>query len=104
MTDYPALASRLGYFDKQDFCVNGFVFDAGIKYGTEGYIRDLSYGPEILMYLDDFLQMNLCLKYRECSKYYKAFIKAPIEDIIFDGKEEINTAQKKSEYFFRKVY
>lgn len=101
--EHAGLAFRLGYFDdEQDFCVNGFAFGADLKNGSDGYFRNLSWGPEILMRLDDFLKMHLQLDYMKCSAYYKVYIKRPIEDIVFDGKDYIKTAEQKSEYFLER--
>ncbi|MCC8192302.1 MAG: hypothetical protein LIO41_04605 [Ruminococcus sp.] len=103
MNKHCGLAFRLGYFyDKQDFCINGFAFGADLKNGSDGYFERLSWGPEILLRLDEFLKTHLRLDYMKHSTYYKAYIKRPIEDIIFDGKDDIKTVEQKSEYFLKK--
>lgn len=103
MNEHCGLAFRLGYFeDEQDFCVNGFAFGADLKNGSDGYFDRLSWGPEILMRLDDFLKTHLQLDFMECSTYYKVYIKRPIEDIIFDKKSELLTEEQKSEYFLER--
>ncbi|MCD8231850.1 MAG: hypothetical protein LUD14_08565 [Clostridiales bacterium] len=101
--EHCALAKRLGYFsDEQDFCVNGFAFGAGVEDDLNNYFRSLSIGPEFLMCLDKFLKTSLRWEYKRESKYYKVYVKSPVDGIIFDGKDEIKTPEQKSEYFLEK--
>lgn len=100
---HSGLALRLGYFgNRQDFCVNGFSFAAGIENDLNGYFKSLAQGPELLMRLDYFLGTNLRHAYEIQSKYYIAYIKANWSDVVFDSYENIKTAGEKELFFLEK--
>ncbi len=100
--NYCNLAFRLGYFeDKQDFCVNGFAFGAGVENDMNGYFRHLQQGPEILGELDKFLGTSIRNAYKRNSKYYKVYLRVPLTQAIFDGHEELDSEQK-NDYFLER--
>lgn len=84
------LAGRLGCCGIPDYCINGFAFAIKPELSTDGYYEYLSEGPELLQDLDNFLNTNLCKKYKEKSKYYISIFKVKLEDIIFDNITSFN--------------
>ena len=81
------LAGRLGWCGEKDYCVNGFLFGMEPENSTDFYYQYLMDGPELLRDIDAFLHTNMCKEYRKISKYYLAFAKVPLNEVIFDDME-----------------
>ena len=96
------LAKRFGYFNIADFCVNGFAFAADIEKEGNHYYSSLQIGPELLQDLDDFLETDMCNDFNKISHYYLFTIKASLDDIIFDGKEDVRNHDEKQKYYLYK--
>lgn len=95
------LAKRLGYLGEADFCINGFTFGADIEKTSGGYFRNLQFGPEVIGCIERYLEIDLCSKYRKKSKYYGVVFKAPLDEIIFDGMDSIETREDKARYLLK---
>lgn len=89
------LAKRLGYLGEADYCVNGFSFWINIEKTSDGYFQDLQRGPEIMENIGRFIGKDLWREYKELSKYYGVVFKMPIENVIFDGRDNVNTKEEK---------
>ncbi|MDD3414791.1 MAG: hypothetical protein PHY47_12425 [Lachnospiraceae bacterium] len=92
------LARRIGYLGEEDFCINGFTFWPDIEETSDGYYRDLQFGPEFLGCIERYLGIDLCGKFRENSKYYGVVFRVPIKDVIFDGVDNVKTQREKVIY------
>lgn len=93
-TEVCYLRSRLGYNSgRKDFCFNGFAFrDLLMK---NQYTRQLQDCPEILECLERYLRIKgLVEDYAEKSKYYCFMYKFPIENVIFDGQDDLIVEEK----------
>ena len=90
------LAKRLGYLGKADFCINGFTFWPDIEKTSHSYYRDLQLGPEVVGCIERYLGIDLCSEYREKSHYYGAVFRMPLDEIIFDDKDGIETRDDKA--------
>lgn len=88
-------ARRLGHLGEADFCVNGFSFWPNIEQTSDGYFQDLQRGPEIIENIGRFIGKELWREFKEQSKYYGIVFKVPVEDIIFDGRTDTETKEKK---------
>lgn len=95
------LARRLGYSDEGDFCINGFTFWPDIEETSDGYYRDLQFGPEFLGCIERYLGVDLCQKFREKSRYYGVVFKVPIDEVIFDGVDDVETQEEKVRYLIK---
>lgn len=94
------LARRFGYFDTPDFCINGFIHPINPQESTDGYYYHLYAGPELLECLERFLKIpGLQMEYKQKSKYYYSAVLLPIEDIVFDNNESIDSSEKKTYEF-----
>lgn len=63
------IKSRLGYFDTQDYCVNGFAFRSHLE--MQSYYRSLSWSPEFVDNIGRFLEIkNMVSDYSNNSRYY----------------------------------
>lgn len=90
------LAKRLGYLGEPDFCINGFAFWPDIEETSGSYYRDLQFGPEVIGCIERYLKINLCSEYRKKSNYYGLVFKVPLDEIIFDGKGNVETIEDKA--------
>lgn len=90
------LAVRFGHLGEADFCVNGFPFWPDIEKTSHHYYNALKKGPEIIENLGRFLKINLVAQYQKQSKYYGVVLKAPIENIFFDGLDRITGKKEKT--------
>lgn len=90
------LAKRLGYLGEADFCVNGFAFWSNIEKTSDGYFYDLQRGPEIIENIGRFIGKDLWREFKEQSKYYGVVFKVPIEEVIFDGRDDTKTREEKA--------
>jgi len=88
-------AKRLGYLGEADFCVNGFSFWPNIEKTSDGYFYDLQRGPEIIENIGRFIGKDLWREFKAQSKYYGIVFKVPIEDAIFDGRNDTKTKEEK---------
>jgi hypothetical protein len=95
------LARRLGYLDEIDFCISGFTFWPDIEETSDGYYRDLQCGPEFLGCIGRYLGVDLCRKFRKNSKYYGVVFRVPINEVIFDGVDDIETQEEKVRYLIK---
>ena len=89
------LAKRLGYLGEADFCVNGFAFWPNIEKTSDGYFHDLQRGPEIIENMGRFIGKDLWREFKEQSKYYGIVFKIPVEEVIFDGRDDTETKEEK---------
>lgn len=95
------LMRRLGYSVEADFCINGFTFWPDIEETSDGYYRDLQFGPEFLGCIERYLDVDLCQKFREKSRYYGVVFKVPIDEVIFDGVDDVETREEKVGYIIK---
>lgn len=95
------LARRIGYLGEADFCINGFSFWTDIEETSEGYYRDLQFGPEFFGCIERYLGIDLCSKFRKKSRYYGVVFRVPINEVIFDGVDNVKTQQEKVSYLIR---
>lgn len=89
------LARRLGYLGEEDFCINGFAFWPNIKKTSDSYFRELQRGPEIIENIERFIRKDLLREFKEQSKYYGIVFKIPVEEVIVDGRDDIETKEEK---------
>lgn len=89
------LAKRLGYLGEPDFCVNGFAFWPNIEKTSDHYFQDLQRGPEIIENIGRFIGKDIWRDYTERSNYYGIVFKVPIEELVFDGRDDIDTKEGK---------
>lgn len=89
------LAKRLGYLGEADFCINGFTFWPDIEKTTDGYYNDLDFGPEVIGCIGRYIGNELWREYRKKTKYYGVVFKVPVNEIIFDGVDGIETQEDK---------
>lgn len=92
------LAKRHGYLGEADFCINGFTFWPDIEKTTDGYYNDLDFGPEIIGCIGRYRGNELWREYRKKTKYYGVVFKMPVNEIIFDGVDGIETQEDKARY------
>lgn len=83
------------YLGEADFCVNGFSFWINIEKTSDVYFWDLQRGPEIIENIGRFIGKDLWREYQELSKYYGVVFKMPVENVIFDGRDNVNTKEEK---------
>lgn len=77
------IKSRLGYFETQDYCVNGFAFRTHLE--MQSYYRSLSWCPELVDNIGRFLEIkNMVTDYMDNSKYYCIEYLIPLSEVIFD--------------------
>ena len=95
------LARRLGYLGEEDLCINGFTFWPDIEKTSDGYYRDLQFGPEVLGCIERYLGIDLCGAYRDKSNYYGMVFRVPIDEIIFDGKDSVVIREDKVRYLLK---
>lgn len=95
------LAKRLGYLGEADFCINGFTFWPDIEKTTDGYYNNLDFGPEIIECIGRYIGVDLWRKYRKKTNYYGVVLKVPINEIIFDGEDDITTQEDKARYLVK---
>ncbi len=95
------LAKRLGYLGDADFCINGFTFWPDIEETSDGYFRDLDFGPEIIRCIGQYIGIDLWREYRKRTNYYGVVFKVPINEIIFDGVDNITTKEDKVKYLLK---
>lgn len=93
------LAKRLGYLGEADFCVNGFSFWPNIEKTSDGYFLDLQRGPEIVENIGRFIGKDLWRDFKEHSKYYGVVFKVPVEEVILDGRDNVETREEKVKCF-----
>lgn len=96
------LAKRLGYLGEADFCINGFAFWPDIEETSDGYYRDLSVEPEFIRCIGEYINVELWREYRKRTNYYGVVFKVPINEIIFDGMNGIETKEDKARYLVKK--
>ena len=101
------IKSRLGYFDIQDYCVNGFAFRANLE--NQFYSRLLSRCPEIvynigtyIKYLDKY-KGDMVEDYFNNSRYYCIEYLIPLSEVIFDMGNPPETELKKTIIFLEKA-
>lgn len=99
--NYNLLARRLGYLEKADFGINGFAFWPDIEKTTDEYYTYLQDGPEFLNSLGQYIKVNLCKKYKEKTRYYGIVFRVPVNELIFEGNEEIKTYEDKVRHLLR---
>lgn len=88
------LRRRLGYNrGREDFCFNGFAMrDLLMK---NSYTRELYDGPEFLVVLSRYLKNNTIIDdFIKESTYFCFTLKIPMEQVIFDGLDELDNNQK----------
>lgn len=93
-SDVCYLRSRLGYNRRrEDFCFNGFAMrDLLMK---NSYTRELYDGPEFLVVLSRYLKNNVILDdFIKESTYFCFTLKIPMEQVIFDGFDKLDSNQK----------
>ena len=61
-----------------------------------GYFDRLRKGPEILENIERLLKIDLRRPFMCMSDYYGIMFVTPIEEVIIDGKENINTREEKA--------
>lgn len=90
----PYLRYRFGYDEwPGDFCFNGFLLKDLLYRNT--YARGLSFGPEFIDKLSEFLgQPDICTDFYENSTYYCLEYCVPIEIVLFDDDETLSCAEK----------
>ena len=98
------LAGRLGFCGEADYCVNGFAFAYNPKKSTNGYYNLLNRGPELLQDLDELLGTHLCDDYCKSSKYYYAICKVPLQQVIFDGREDLNSSLNRTKSYLSSCF
>lgn len=77
------IKSRLGYFDTQDYCVNGFAFRFHLE--MQSYYCSLSRCPELVDNIGRFLDIdNMVSDYSNNSRYYCIEYLIPISKVFFD--------------------
>lgn len=100
--NHSLLARRLGYLSEEDFCVNGFTFWPDIEKTSDGYFEQLARGPEVVECIGRYIgDIDLWRKYKERTKYYGVVFKVPINEIIFDGTNGIETQKDKARYLVK---
>lgn len=95
------LARRLGYLGEADYCVNGFAFWPDIEKTSDGYFGDLQRSPEIIENIGRYIRKDLWREYQDKTKYYGVVFRIPIEDVIFDNKNNVNTKGEKIRCFIK---
>lgn len=95
------LAKRLGYLGEADFCINGFTFWPDIEKTTDIYYRELDFGPEFIECMGRYIGVELWRKYREKTNYYGTVLKVLVNEIIFDGVDDIETQEDKVRYLIK---
>lgn len=88
-------ARRLGHLGEADFCVNGFSFWPNIEKTSDGYFQDLQRGPEIIENIGRFIGKDIWREFKEQSKYYGIVFIVPVEEVIFDGRNDTRTKEEK---------
>lgn len=77
------IKSRLGYFDAQDYCINGFAFRSHLE--MQSYYRSLSRCPELVDNIGRFFEIdNMVVDYSNNSRYYCIEYLIPLSEVIFD--------------------
>ena len=56
-------------------------------------------GPEFLQNLECFLEVDLTGEYKANTNYYGIVCNVPIEDVIFDGYENLTGKEKKVRFY-----
>ena len=95
------LAKRPGYLGEADFCINGFTFWPDIEKTTNRYYRDLDFGPEVIGCIGRYIGVELWREYRNKTNYYGVAFKVPVNEIIFDGVDDIETQEDKERYLVK---
>lgn len=96
------IKSRLGYYQNQDYCVNGFAFRLYLE--ENYYYSALSWSPEFIGNIERLLDIHgMQNDYIENSKYYCIEYLIPMSDVIFDLSYPPTTAQEKTVEFLRKA-
>lgn len=93
------LAGRLGFCGEPDYCINGFTFAINPEYSTDGYYYSLKRSPELLQDIDSFLDTNLCEEFFKISKYYFAICEVPLQKVIFDGRDDLNSCLNRTKSY-----
>lgn len=57
--------------------------------------HDLQRGPEIIENVGRFIGKDLWREFKEQSKYYGIVFKIPVEEVIFDGRDDTETKEEK---------
>lgn len=97
----PYLRWRLGYTDRIDYCVNGFMLK-DLLY-KNNYARDLYYAPELIDRLSAFLNRpDIRIDYMNNSTYYCFEYCVPLDMVLFDDSELLSSKEKES-YILTKV-
>lgn len=92
------IKSRLGYFDAQDYCVNGFAFRSHLE--MQHYYRSLSWCPELVDNIGRFLEIkNMVTDYSNNSIYYCIEYLIPLSEVIFDMAKPPETELEKTLIF-----
>ena len=77
------IKSRLGYNEKQDYCVNGFAYREHLD--KNYYFVALSRGPELVQNIELLLNIDgMISDYYKNSKYYCIKYLIPLSEVIFD--------------------
>lgn len=93
----PYIKSRLGYYDKKDFCFNGFAFRDLLE--RNYYARSLHYCPEIITQLAECIQCkNMVSDYMNNSDYYCYEYKVPIDNVMFLRNENFSNKNKEKKF------
>lgn len=96
------LRSRFGYNNgRGDFCFNGFAMrDLLMK---NQYAKWLEHGPEFLINLSRYLKNDVIVNdFVKESTYFCYKLIIPIEQIIFDGSEELDNEEKEM-YLIKRI-
>lgn len=89
------IRSRLGFYEVQDYCVNGFAFRNNLE--KNDYYSNLSRCPELIERLADFFELkNMIKDYYNNSRYYCFEYLIPMSEIIFDMNDAPKTNQEKT--------
>lgn len=88
------LRMRLGVDgDAVDYCVNGFAFRDSLE--KVSYWENLSSGPEFLQKLSEYIDdHSLIDNYVKSGKYYCFKYNVPLDDIIFDARQDATNLEK----------
>lgn len=89
---------RLGYFETQDYCVNGFAFRTHLE--MQSYYRTLSGCPELVDNIGRFLEIeSMVSDYTDNSKYYCIEYLIPLSEVIFDISNSPESELEKTHIF-----
>lgn len=96
MSKFPVkyIKKRLGYFeDYLDFCVNGFLLRDLLCYNE--YKSKLIKAPEFIISLSYLLEdTSIETDYTKNSKFYCFEYLVPLKNIVFDGKDNLDSQEK----------